>query len=131
MNAVDTNVVVRFLVHDDPQQTAAARRLFANEAIWVAKTVLAEIAWVLRSFYGFDRDAIRQSTMMLLGMENVHVEDRQSVAAALDLAGHGLDLAEALHLTSRPPGAEFVSFDQTFVKRAKRAGATGVASPPI
>lgn len=130
MNAVDTNIVVRFLIHDDPQQTAAAQRLFAAP-VWIAKTVLAETAWLLRSFYGFDRDAIRQVTIMLMGMENVHMEGGQSVAAALDLVGHGLDLADALHLTSRPAGATFVSFDQTFVKRAKRAGVVGVTAPPI
>lgn len=129
MNAVDTNVIVRLLTQDDTAQAAAAKNILAAGPIWVAKTVLAETAWVLRSFYGFDREAIRQSTAMLLGMENVHVEDVHSVAAALDLVGHGLDLADALHLASRPRGATFVSFDQTFVKRAKRAGVVGVTSP--
>ena len=48
MIAVDTNVLVRLLTGDEPEQAAAARRLFASEAIWIGKTVLLETGWVLR-----------------------------------------------------------------------------------
>jgi hypothetical protein len=65
-----------------------------------------------------------------LGLENVHTEDEPSVAAALALTVHGIELADAMQLSSRPPGASFVSFDQSFVRRAKRAGATGVSGVP-
>jgi hypothetical protein len=49
------------------------------------------------------------------------------VAAALALTAHGIELADAMHVSSRPPGAAFVSFDRSFVHRAKRAGASGVS----
>ena len=49
------------------------------------------------------------------------------MAAALAPTAHGIELADALHLSSRPPGAVFVSFDQSYVRRAKRAGATEVS----
>jgi len=52
------------------------------------------------------------------------------VAAALELAAQGIELADALHLSSRPHGVSFVSFDKPFVKRAQRAGATGVSGLP-
>src|ERR1017187_7888945 len=127
MIAVDTNVVVRLLTGDDPTQTAAAKSLFAAGSIWIAKTVLLETAWVLRSFYRFDESAIRDAFTRLLGLKNVHTEDKASMAAALALTVHGIELADAMHLTSRPPGAAFVSFDRSFVRRANRAGATGVS----
>ena len=50
MIAVDTNVVVRLLAQDDPKQ-AAARTLFAAGPIWIAKTVLLETEWELRTVY--------------------------------------------------------------------------------
>jgi predicted nucleic-acid-binding protein len=128
MIAVDTNVVVRLLTGDEPTQAAAARALFAAGPIWIAKTVLLETEWVLRSLYGFEEGAIRDALTKLLGLENVHAGDESSVAAALALMAHGIDLADAMHLSSRPPGAAFVSFDRTFVRRAKRAGASGVSS---
>ena len=127
MIAVDTNVVVRLLVQDDPKQTTAARALFAAGPIWIAKTVLLETAWVLRSFYGFDESAIRDAFTRLLGLQNVHTDDKASMAAALALSARGIELTDAMHLTSRPPGAAFVSFDRSFVRRANRAGATGVS----
>jgi predicted nucleic-acid-binding protein len=127
MVAVDTNVVVRLLTEDDREQTAAARSLFATEPIWIAKTVLLETGWVLRSLYGFDDDAVRDAFVKLLGLKNVHTEDKQLMAAALALTAHGIELADAIHLCSRPPGAAFVSFDRSFVRRAKRAGTTEVS----
>ena len=130
MIAVDTNVVVRLLTEDDPTQTAAVRSLFAAGPIWIAKTVLLETAWVLRSFYGFDESAIREAFTKLLGLENVHSEDKPSMVVALALTIHGVELADAIHLSSRSPGAVFVSFDRSFVRRANRAGATDVSGLP-
>ena len=130
MTAVDTNVVVRLLTEDDAKQAAAARSLFAAGPIWIAKTVLLETDWVLRRLYGFDENAIRDAFTELLGLANVHAEDKASIAAALTLTTHGIGFTDAMHLTSRPPGAAFVSFDQSFVRRATRAGASDVSSVP-
>ena len=127
MTAVDTNVVVRLLTGDDPKQSAAARSLFTAGPIWIAKTVLLETSWVLQSVYGFDEDSVRDALAQLLGLGNVHTDDKPSLAAALALAARGIELADAIHLTGRPPGAAFVSFDRSFVRRAKRAGATEVS----
>ena len=127
MIAVDANVVVRLLTGDDPEQAAAARSLFAAGPIWIAKTVLLETGWVLRSLYGFEESAICDAFTKLLGLKNVHTEDESAVAAALALSARGIELTDAMHLTSRPPGAAFVSFDRSFVRRANRAGATGVS----
>jgi len=129
--AVDTNVLVRLLTGDEPKQETAARSLFASETIWIAKTVLLETAWVLRSLYGFEENAIHDAFTKLLGLKNVKVEDESSVAAALALTMHGIELADAMHLSSRPPEAVFVSFDKSFVQRARRAGVSGVSSVPV
>ena len=122
MIAVDTNVLVGLLTGDDSRQEAAARSLFTREPIWIAKTVLLETGWVLRSLYGLEEIEIRAAFTKLLGLENVHAEDESSVAAALALTTRGIEFADALHLCSRPPGAAFVSFDKSFVQRARRAG---------
>src|ERR1017187_6187178 len=131
MIAVDTNVVVRLLTEDHPEQTAAARALFAAGPIWIAKTVLLETRWVLRRLCGLDESTIRDAFTRLLGFENVHAEDEGSVVAALALTAHGIDFADALHLSSRPAGAALVSFDRSFVRRANRAGVPKVSTPPM
>lgn len=53
MLAVDTNVVIRFLTGDDATQHKRAVALFERHTIWLAKTVLLECEWVLRSAFGF------------------------------------------------------------------------------
>jgi predicted nucleic-acid-binding protein len=126
VTAVDTNVVVRLLIGDDPKQAAAARSVFAAGPVWIAKTVLLETGWVLRSVYGFDDDAVREALVRLLGLRSVHAEDEAAVAAAMELTEHGVEFADALHLSSKPNGVSFVSFDQQFVRRAKRAGVAGI-----
>ena len=128
MIAVDTNVLVLLLTGDKPKQAAAARSFFASDPIWIAKTVLLETGWVLRSLYGFEESAIQDAFTKLLGLKNVHAEDESSVAAALALTAHGIELADAMHLSSRPPEAVFVSFDKAFVRRAKRAKISGISS---
>lgn len=128
MTAVDTNVLVRLLTGDDPKQAAIAQTLFESQQIWIAKTVLLETEWVLRSLYGFENSAILEAFAKLLGLANVQAEDESSVAAALALTAHGLEFADAIHLNSRPPGTAFVTFDKNFVQRAKRAGTANISA---
>ena len=126
MIAVDTNVIVRLLTQDDRKQAASATAIFANEDAWIAKTVLLETVWVLKSAYGYNQEAVRNAMVLLLGLPRVQVEDRPVIANAISLAEQGLDLADALHCESRPRGARFISFDSTFVRRARRAGLVDV-----
>ncbi len=127
MTAVDTNVVIRLLMADDAVRTSAARALFAAGPVWIAKTVWLETAWVLDSYYGFDERAIREAFTRLLALSSVCTEDKSSIAAALELTTHGIEIADAMHLISRPSGAAFVSFDRQFVRRAKWAGVTEIS----
>jgi predicted nucleic-acid-binding protein len=74
MTAVDANVVVRLLTADDAKQAGAAKALFRRQPVWIAKTVLLETAWVLRSLYGYQQSVIREAFVKLLGLKNVEVE---------------------------------------------------------
>lgn len=120
MLAVDTNVVVRLLVNDDARQGAAARQLFELDEIWIGVTVLLEVAWVLESVYDLSATETVEALRGLLGLPNVRVEDAGTVAKALDIAGRGLELADALHLLRAPEGAEFSTFDRTLAKSGSK-----------
>ena len=129
MTAVDTNVLVRFLVSDDRAQFEAAQAAFAVGPVWIAKTVLLETAWVLGSAHGFSEANVRDIFTKLLDTANIVVENSSDVSEALALATVGLEFADAIHLTSRPPGATFLSFDKALVRRAQKAGVPSVATP--
>ncbi len=120
MLAVDTNVVVRLLLNDDARQGEAARRLFESDEIWIGVTVLLETAWVLESVYDLSAGETVRTLRRLLGLPNVRAEDSGAVAAALDAAGRGIELADALRLVRTPEDTEFVTFDRALAKRGKR-----------
>ncbi|CDX55338.1 PilT protein domain protein [Mesorhizobium plurifarium] len=126
MLAIDTNVVVRYLTNDHPEQSARARRLIDGQQVFAAITVILETEWVLRSAYGYDRADIVRALRRFGGLPTVEIEDAPVVASALDLVEAGVDFADALHLGKSTHCTSFATFDRNFVKAAKRAGSEGV-----
>jgi predicted nucleic-acid-binding protein len=117
MIAVDTNVVVRFLVADDAPQARLAKRLFAENRIAVAHTVLLETEWVLRHSYQFARDRVASGLLHLLGIETVFCERREAVLTAINAIAAGCDFADALHAaTADRRVVAFATFDEDFAK---------------
>jgi predicted nucleic acid-binding protein len=129
MVAIDANVLVRFLTGDHPEQSARARALFEREEIFVATTVLLETEWVLRSAYGFGREAVVGALRAVAGLPRVRVEDPGRLAEALDRAAAGFDFADALHLATPQAAQGFATFDTRLVRAARRAGLAGVREP--
>jgi predicted nucleic-acid-binding protein len=118
MIAVDTNVVVRFLVRDDAGQAARAAELIRSGEIWISKTVLLETEWVLRSLYDFTPQSLAGALRALAGLGTVFLEDAGAVAKALDWFEQGLDFADALHLASAGNAKQFATFDRKFARQA-------------
>lgn len=126
MLAVDTNVIVRYLVRDDAAQTAKADNLFHNQPILLLRTVLLETEWVLRYRYKFDRQAIVAALRALAGLPDVHLEDAPVATQALDWFAGGMDFADALHLASCGPANRFATFDRALATSARRLKAADV-----
>jgi predicted nucleic acid-binding protein len=82
MPAVDTNVLVRLLVRDDPKRVRAAES-FVQEGAWVSLLALAETTWVLASAYDIAPDRIANGIELLLDHKQLFLQDRSSVKAAL------------------------------------------------
>ncbi len=126
MRAIDTNVVIRFLTQDDPDQSAKANALITREPVFVSLTVMLEAEWVLRSVYGFKSMRIIDALGAFAGLPNVKIHGATTFAKALDYAARGMDFADALHLSQADGCGAFVSFDARLVKAAKRAGSDAV-----
>lgn len=119
MIAIDTNVLVRLLVADDPGQARRAKVLVEKNDVVVATTVLLEAEWVLRSSYGFDSGEISAALRRFLGLRQVAPEAPAVVAQALDAYDAGLDFADALHLATTPKAGRFVTFDRRLARAVK------------
>lgn len=106
MRAVDTNVLVRLFVADDPKQTSQAINFIGN-GVWVSHLVLAETVWVLASFYSLDRDKLVRAVEMLLSNKSLTLQDRDVVDDALSLfrRHRGVKFSDCLILsTARKAG---------------------------
>jgi predicted nucleic-acid-binding protein len=121
MIAVDTNVLVRLLANDDPNQSPRAAALFSAEEVFIAKSVLLETEWVLRFSYDVPREVIGAAFERLASSASVTVEDARAVRAALHAHGAGLDFADALHVASGSGASRFVTFDKKLAAQAVRA----------
>ncbi len=123
VQAVDTNVVVRYLAADHPAQSARARALIDRQDVWIGLTVLLEAEWVLRGSYRLPVAAILSAFRTLLGQSTVHVENTVAVSRAFSLVEAGMDFADALHLAAAADCDGFATFDGKLIKAAARAGA--------
>jgi predicted nucleic-acid-binding protein len=128
MIAVDTNVLVRFLVRDNPAQAARAAALIRANEVWVSKTVLLETEWVLRSLYGFALGTVGEALRALGGLQTVFLEDERAVVKALDWFEAGLDFADALHLASAGDATQFATFDRKLARQARHMTTLGTVS---
>jgi predicted nucleic-acid-binding protein len=124
--AIDTNVIVRYLTDDHPEQSPRARAIIDGGPVFVPVTVVLETEWVLRSAYDYDRADVVEALRAFGGLPTVSIEDADKVAGALDLAMRGLDFADALHLGRSGQCDGFVTFDRRLTKAAADAGQTSV-----
>ena len=133
MIALDTSVIVRYLVGDDAAQAAAARslmdRLTPDDPGFICREVAVEVAWVLERSYRFARAQVAAALMALAASDSLVVEDSDDVAAAAHRYGQGgpgfSDLM-ILAAAERAGAASLCTFDR---RLAQRAGAMGIEHP--
>lgn len=117
MIALDTNVLVRYLVADDAAQASQAKAFIEGaadrgERLFIGHIVLCELAWVLAAAYDLPRDELVAVIADVIRTSHFHVE-------APDLAG------SALHRFQRG-AADFA--DYLIAERASAAGCESLAS---
>jgi predicted nucleic-acid-binding protein len=124
MTGLDTNVLVRYLVQDEPAQSARATRLIEHELSdrepgYIGLVVLVETCRVLKCLYGATPAELRDTVRDLLDTRQLVVERRAVVAAALARLGDGAgDIADALVVegASEAGCARTVTFDKAAVR---------------
>ncbi len=115
--SVDTNVLVRAVVRDDPAQASVAAKILTDaKLIAVAMPCLCEFVWVLLRVYDFQPSDAAAAIRALLAAVNVEV-NRPAVEAGLSMLEAGGDFADGvIAYEGRWLGGEtFVSFDKKAV----------------
>ena len=128
MIGLDTNVLARYYVAsaDAPgqRQSLAAKQLIeSGRRLYLSKTVVLELEWVLRGYYKSAPAEVHTVYAHLLSLPNVEVEDRPGVELAVAALAEGFDFADALHHASYRQCASVATFDaRSFARRAQAAG---------
>jgi predicted nucleic-acid-binding protein len=126
MLAIDTNIVVRYVVGDGGDEFVRSVNVVENNRVSIAVTVVLETEWVLRDVYEFSRAEVLSTFMRLFGLPTVSVAEPRAVRRALDYAELGLDFADALHLAQATECEAFVTFDRRLARKARRLAETRV-----
>lgn len=124
MIGIDTNVIVRYLVQDDPIQSRIATRfveslLSAENPGFVTSITLCEVAWVLAECYGADRKRIRDVIEGLLTSKQILVEQAELTWKALRAWDNSsADFSDALigQTVATHSGEKTVTFDRAAAK---------------
>ncbi len=127
MIALDTNILARFLLKDDPAQFKLAVDLLSRDAIYTAPpTVMLELVWVLES-YDCTRKEIVLALHTLLGMPNFKPKAFDALCHASTWYEAGMDFGDALHLALSAEDDAFVTFDKALGNLATRHD----VAPPV
>ena len=134
MIALDTNVLVRYLVRDDPAQAEAARALVEaltpGNAGFICREVAVELVWVLERLYRLTRAQIADVLVELTATDGLVVESADDVARAAHAyrqGGPGFSDLMILAAAERSAAVPLHTFDR---RLARLPGAAPVASPP-
>ncbi len=129
MRSVDTNIVLRYILNDDPAQAEIALQIL-SQPCFVGLGVLMEAAWVMRSIYGLPRPSIAGALETFVAIETVRVADETGVRWAIDrFRDHGADLADMLHIVASKGASSFASFEKHLAKQAGPATPVPIERP--
>lgn len=119
LKAVDTNILARYLMRDDPVQTPLAEAQLVQPS-FVSHTVLLETAWLLSSRYRVRRADLAATLRDVVRLPELHINDEDLVIWAIDRFRDGADFADMLHLVTAQAAAvdAFVTFDAGIVAEA-------------
>ncbi len=123
MIALDTNVLLRFALNDDPTLSPLARDLVMGNECHVSLLALAEAGFVLASVYGASDDELVAQVQALLALATLHFEHEDRLPAALAGVLAGVDWFDAL-LWAGSTRYPLTTFDRDFARRAARLGWT-------
>ncbi|MDI9333743.1 MAG: type II toxin-antitoxin system VapC family toxin [Cytophagales bacterium] len=128
MIGLDTNVLVRYIMQDDPIQSPQANRLIEslidNEAGYITMISVVELYWVLRSSYRLTDAQVSQALEAILRTRQFLVERADQVVRALRMFGNGkADFADCLIERSATSAGctKIMTFD---IAASKHAGMT-------
>ena len=118
MIAVDTNVLLRLILNDDPRQIEAIASLMQRAQLFVSLTVLLETGWVLESRYRLPRKDVAESLDNVLVLDGVTIARSVLATWAIERYRSGADWADMIHLVAAAKTDGFATLDRRLARKA-------------
>ena len=119
MIALDSSVLARYVLNDNPDEAVVASQFIVNNSCSVSWSVLVELCWVLEYRAGLPRSEVVGSLAAIGDSDCIAVPNRASMAWAIERYAKGADFADMVHLVSAMNGAtEFACFDRKLARQA-------------
>jgi predicted nucleic-acid-binding protein len=120
MIGIDTNIVLRYLLKDDPALSPRALEIIVGNDCFVARVALTQVVNALESYYRSSRADIGRALDALLSVQCVAVEDRAVTERAVSWYRAGMDFGDAMIAASSHGSASVATFDRDFVRLARK-----------
>jgi predicted nucleic acid-binding protein len=121
---VDANVIPQFLTKDPPEMAERSARLIAKAergevSLYISLLMLAEVIWVLKSFYRYSMTAIAHVIISLISAPGIEVDNWELIIRAVERArDRNVDFADAyMALQAAERGETVCTFDESDFKR--------------
>jgi predicted nucleic-acid-binding protein len=119
MLAVDTNVLVRWILRDDEPQAIVADAIMAGETE-VSTAVLMELGWVLGTIGGMNRKQVADSLAAILSIATANINRRDALRWAIERYRKGGEIDDLIHVACVDAASGFATFDRGVSKAAGR-----------
>ena len=122
---VDSNIIIRFIVKDDPTMYQMSKKFFTQvrdkeKKGLVSILVFQEVVWVLSHYYKLKRKEVVDSLQELILLENIYIFDakKEQILDLLKYYGRSnLDLVDIyLHLEAKKANGQLMSFDEQLMR---------------
>ena len=127
MIGIDTNILLRYLLKDDPALSPRALEIIVANDCFVTRAALTEVVYTLESYYRSPRADIGRALDALLSLQRVSIEDGAVTERAVSWYKAGMDFGDAMIAASSHGSARVETFDRDFARLARKLR----TAPPV
>jgi predicted nucleic-acid-binding protein len=119
MLLVDTNIILRYLLSDNSEQSPIAKKIIENEPILLLTQVVAECVYVLEKVYKAEKSDVSENIKKIIIMKNIQVENKELISLVINEYGvSNLDFVDLLlWANNKLYGFEIKTFDKPLAKK--------------
>lgn len=118
MQLPDANTYLRYLLNDHPTLSLRAKAIIQDHTIYTDPTIIAEVVWVLTSFYQLDKNKFIPPLLAIIDQKNNKVPSKNLLVKAMNFfATHNLSYIDCyLFCLAQKQQASVITFDKKLAK---------------